>query len=82
MEGANRRVNFILVHITLNQKKARLAKDEEDITSRKNPHLTSGIYPTASKLAGLIMMADNKIQKEDTKKETSNKMAARKVCLQ
>ena len=66
----------------LNQKKARLANYDNDISTRKNPNPTSGIYLTAAKLAQCIMVAENRREKEEVKKETAKKTAARKVCLQ
>ena len=66
----------------LNQKKARLANYDNDISTRKNPNPTSGIYLTAAKLAQCIMVAENRREKEEVKKEIAEKKAICKVCLQ
>ena len=63
----------------MQQKKVRLVND---VTSRSNPDLNSGIYLTATKLAQYILVADNKREKEEAKKETENKTATRKLHLQ
>ena len=43
----------------LKQKKMILENDVSNITTRKNPDLTSGIYPTASKVSQYLIVAVN-----------------------
>ena len=46
----------------LQQRKVRLVKDE---TSGRNPDSSSGIYPTATKLAQCILAAENRTEKKE-----------------
>ena len=50
------------------QKNMRLKDDVRNITTRKNPDLTSVIYPTDAKLLQYRMMTDNRT---DKKRQTS-----------
>ena len=54
----------------LNQKKVRLVNDE---TSMRKPDSSSGIYLNAAKLAQCRLMAENRREKEEAKKETEKK---------
>ena len=54
---------------------------DNDVTTRKNPDLISGIQPNASKVAQYRLTSDNTREKEE-KKETSNKTSTWKLCLQ
>ena len=56
----------------LNQKKVRLVNDE---TSMRNPDSSMGIYLTAAKVAQCTLVADNRREKEEAKKETAKKTA-------
>ena len=56
----------------LNQKKVRLVNDE---TSTRNPDSSMGIYLTAAKVAQCTLVADNRREKEEAKKETAKKTA-------
>ena len=53
-----------------------------DVTTRKNPDSSPGIYLTAAKVAQYRLVAENKRDKEKAKKETAKKTAAQKLCLQ
>ena len=64
------------------QKKTRLVNYEEDIGTRMNPYSTSGICLTAEKIVQCRMVTDNRIEKEEEKKETTKNMVVREVCLQ
>ena len=66
----------------LKQNKVRLVNDDNNITTRKRPKLNSRIYLAAAKVAQCRMVAENRREKEEVKKETAKKTAARKVCLQ
>ena len=57
----------------LHQKKAIL---ENDVTTRRNPDSSSGIYLTSAKVAQCRMVAYNRRQKEEVKKELANKTDA------
>ena len=61
------------------QKKARLVNDE---TSLRNPDSISGIYLTATKVAQCRLVAENRREKEEAKKETEKKTFTRKLHLQ
>ena len=54
----------------LNQKKVRLVNDE---TSMRNPDSSSGIYLTAAKVSQFRLVAENRKEKEEEKKETAKK---------
>ena len=54
--------------LILNQKKVILVNDE---TSMRNPDSSSGIYLTAAKVAQGGLVADNRREKEETKKGNS-----------
>ena len=62
----------------IQKKKALL---ENDVTSSNNPDSISGIYFTAAKLAQYKLVDENKREKEETKKETSDKTASPKLCI-
>ena len=59
----------------LNQKKVKLVNYE---TFMGNPGLSTGIYLTANKVAQCRLVAENRIKKEEAKKETENKTATQK----
>ena len=63
----------------LHQNKSRLVNDE---TSRRNPDSSSGIYLTAAKVDKFILVAENRREKEETKKEKAKKTATREFHLQ
>ena len=64
--------------MTIHQKKAILVNDKK---SRRNPDLSLGIYLTADKVAQWRLVADNRREKEEAKKETANKTANRNLHL-
>ena len=66
----------------LKLKMARLENYVSNMTTRMNSDSTSGIYLTAVKVSQWIMADENKRKNDETKKETGNKTAARKACLQ
>ena len=66
--------------MVLKQKEENLVN--EDTTTRRNPYLNSVIYLTAVKVAQCRQLADNKREKEEAKKTTSNKIATIRVHLQ
>ena len=66
----------------MKQKDFILVNHDNNIATRKNPTLNSGIYITAYKVAQCSMVVDNRRLKKKVKKETSNNIAARKVFLQ
>ena len=55
----------------LKKKKVILSNYDNDITTRKNHNSTSGIYLTAVKVAQCRMIAENRREKEEAKKETT-----------
>ena len=63
----------------MHKNKVRL---DNDVTTRNNPDSSSVIYLSASKVAQCRMVAENKREKEEVKKETVNKTAAQKLCFQ
>ena len=63
----------------LNQNKVILVNDE---TSIRNPDSITGIYITADKVAQCRLVAENRREKEEAKKETAKKTATRKLHLQ
>ena len=63
----------------LNQKKARLVKNE---TSMRNPDSSTGIYLAAAKVVQRRLVAENRREKEEAKKETAKKTFIRKFNLQ
>ena len=63
----------------MKQKKVRLVEDE---TSRRNPDSSSGIYLTAAKVKKCRLVADNRRENEEAKKETAKKTAPQKLYLQ
>ena len=56
----------------LNQKETRLVNDE---TSMRNPDSRTRIYLTAAKVVKFRLVADNRREKEEAKKETVKKTA-------
>ena len=56
----------------LNKNKVRLIND---VTPRRNPDSSSGIYITADKVAQCRLVTDNRIEKEEEKKKTAKKTA-------
>ena len=56
----------------LNQKETRLVNDE---TSMRNPDSRTRIYLTAAKVVNFRLVADNRREKEEAKKETVKKTA-------
>ena len=44
---------------------------ENDVTSRRNPDSSSGIYLTADKVSQCRLVYDNMREKEEAKKETA-----------
>ena len=63
----------------LHQKKVIL---EKGVTTRKNPDSISEIYLTAAKAAQCRLVAEDRIKKEESKKETAKKISDQKLCLQ
>ena len=63
----------------LNQKKVVLVNDE---TSMRNPDSSSGIYLTTDKVAQFRLVAGNRREKEEAKKETAKKTFTQKLNLQ
>ena len=62
----------------LNKKKARLVNDENYM---RNPDYTLGTYLTTAKVEHCRLVAENKIEKLETKKETAKKTLIRKFHL-
>ena len=56
----------------INQKKVRLVNDE---TSMRNPDYSTVIYLTTAKVVQYRLVTDDKIEKEEAKKETAKKTA-------
>ena len=65
--------------IILQQKNTRLVNDE---TSRRNIDSNLGIYLTAAKVAQYRLVADNRREKEEAKKETAKKTSTQNLYLQ
>ena len=63
----------------INQKKVRLVNDE---TSMRNPDYSTVIYLTTAKVVQYRLVTDDKIEKEEAKKETAKKTATWKLHLQ
>ena len=63
----------------LNQRKTRLVNYE---TSMRNHDLSTGIYLTDAKVAQYRLMAENRKEKEEAKKETAKKTATTKLNIQ
>ena len=64
---------------TINQKNVILVNDE---TSMSNPDVSTIIYFTAAKVAQCGLLSGNRRKKEEKKRETSKKIANRKLHLQ
>ena len=63
----------------LYQKKVILVNDK---TSMRNADSSLGIYLTAAKVAQCSLVAENRREKEEAKKETEKKTSIRKFHLQ
>ena len=55
---------------------------ENYVTTTKKPDPSSGIYRTTAEVAQYRSVAENRREKKEAKKETGNKTAAQRMCLQ
>ena len=65
--------------MTMQKNKVRL---ENDVTTRKNHDSSLGVYLTSDKFAQCRLVDENRREEEEAKKETENKTATQKLCLQ
>ena len=62
------------------QKKVKLA--DEDANTRSNPNSTSGIYPTAAKVAQYRQVSANMREMDEAKNITAKTTTTRNILLQ